>query len=195
MTEQESWRAHCMGGFQHHQSRRTREHAVWVDSNIDGAGEQESMLYGWIPTSTEQENKRACCMGGFQHRRSRRTREHAVWVDFNITRAGEQESMLYGWIPTSTEQENECMLYGWISTLMEQESQRTGLHHGSCWGIGVLTQTFNNAVHILPPTLREGGSVFVQVQRGWSAARNAGNRCSFWQYYKPKKTKEILGGL
>ena len=66
-----------MGGFQHRRSRRTRELAVWVDSNIDGAGEQESLLYGWIPTLVEQENKRACCIGGFQHWRSRRAREPA----------------------------------------------------------------------------------------------------------------------
>ena len=82
-----------------------------------------SAHFGWIPSSTEQENKRACCMGGFQQWQSRRAREHTVWVDFNITRAGEQESLLYRWIPT----------------LAEQESQRTGLHHGSCWGTGVWT--------------------------------------------------------
>lgn len=52
---------------------------------------------------------------------------------------------------------------------------------------------WHNAVHILPPTLRERGSVFVQLQSGWSAARNAGNRHSFWQYYRPKKTEEFLG--
>ena len=74
LTEQENKRTCCIGGFQQWRSRRTREHAVQVDSNNDGAGELESTLYGWISTSPEQENKRACCMGGFQHRRSRRTR-------------------------------------------------------------------------------------------------------------------------
>ena len=41
-------------------------HVIWMDSITDGAGEQENLLYRWIPTVTEQENKRTCCTGGFQ---------------------------------------------------------------------------------------------------------------------------------
>ena len=65
-------------GCQHQQSRRAREHVVWVDSKITRAGEQDSTLYEWIPTSPEQESKTARCMSGFQHHQSRRAREHAV---------------------------------------------------------------------------------------------------------------------
>ena len=84
-------------GCQHQQSRRAREHVVWVDSKITRAGEQDSTLYEWIPTSPEQESKTARCMSGFQHHQSRRTREHAVRVDSNIDRAGEQENRPASW--------------------------------------------------------------------------------------------------
>ena len=68
-----------MGGFQHHQSRRTREHAVWADFNIDGAGEREHAV--WLDFNIDGAGER----------------EHAVWLDFNIDGAGEPENRPASW--------------------------------------------------------------------------------------------------